>query len=171
MNRVMTFRQAVIDGIADQFPVLSVEPHRGRFDAKSLDKMSISTPALYVACMGWNKTKHRIDNEVLGDVRFIAYLATDPEGACELDETALNLADLLTGFIDGNRFGHECFPPDVPPHTANLFSGELAKKQIDLWALSWTQRLTFGNSVADKIGGDGDGSTLQETIDSENGGG
>lgn len=161
MSELITFRQAIIDSIKAEIPDLDVQAYDGKFHKETLGNISWNAPALLVACLGWSDTKHAIDREAEGQVNFIAYLITDTEDAASDNQSALFLADKLTGFIADNHFGQDVMPPIAPPHAVNLFSGAARDQQINLWALAWQQVVEFGGSRADLLADDGDGSVYE----------
>ncbi|PCI85777.1 MAG: hypothetical protein COB24_11970 [Hyphomicrobiales bacterium] len=168
MSQLIAFRKAVIDSINAEIPDLDVQPYDGKFNKETLAEISISVPALLVACLGWSKTEYAIDREVEGTVNFIAYLITNTEAGSSDEQTALFLADKLTGFIADNCFGQQVMPPLAPPHAVNLFSGKTQGDQINLWAFAWQQVIEFGGSQAALLADDGDGSVYTPDEDGAN---
>ena len=165
MSKLIEFRQAVIDAISNEIPALDVVSYDGKFNKETLANISVTMPALLVACMGWSKTENAIDMEVEGKVNFMAYLITENDDSAADEQSALFLAEKLTGFIANNCFGQDVFAPIAPPHAVNLFSGSARGDQINLWALGWQQVIEFGGSQKAILADDGDGSTYQ--IDQE----
>ncbi|NRA86407.1 MAG: hypothetical protein HRU28_03235 [Rhizobiales bacterium] len=115
--------------------------------------------------MGWDKTKHEIGREAFGSVKFIAYLVTHNEKRAKSNETALVLAERLTTFIDGHKFVPKCRINRTPPTASNIAVIDRKGSQINFWALVWEQVVSFGNSANTKLGADGDGRTLGQTIE------
>ncbi len=159
MPSLLDFRAAIATSMKAEFGTIfkTIDVHSGRFTEKSIKNLSVRLPALYVACLGWPQPDLSIAREINAPVRFVCFLITEEGRRAKADQDILDLADKVTAFISNNRFGQECLMPLAPPSADNLVNADILKKQINIWALSWQQPISFGNDLGSVLGDDPDG--------------
>lgn len=151
----LAFRAAVVAAIGAGIPALrTCEPHGGRFDVGELQRYAARAPAVLVACTGVGDV-HEQAAAAVAMLRWVAVVIardvpavaaqTDPVvvhvPAVHRDAQMLVLSESLLGIISGNRWGMSSTHRPQRIRGDNLYSGQLDKKGIAVWALSWDQAI------------------------------
>ncbi|MBU1611242.1 MAG: DUF1834 family protein [Proteobacteria bacterium] len=143
-------REAVRSTIATGIPMLKTcDTHGGRFDAEELARMATRTPAVLVATLGFSDLTEG-QGEYRAEVRFVAFAVASDKPGLPRDKAVMAMADALSKLIPGNRWGleeSESAPQDV--RADNLYSGQLNKSGVTLWAVTWRQRMMLGQAMDD----------------------
>jgi len=143
--RIVDFRQAVADAIKTKLPDLrECRPYGGRFDLGELAAVSARAPAVFVAVLRSSGNAAYGDGRRQIPLNMAAYVVTADSRDADRDETALNLCEILQGWIPHNRFGTaQCADPGEV-RWANLYSGRARGKGVALMAVTWRQDLVVG---------------------------
>lgn len=145
---IFDIRKAVAAVLAELLGV-KVEPHGGRFDLQALKSVATRTPAVFVACLGMSGVEEK-GSEISADVAWAAFVVTGDKPGKPRDESALALAHALVTHIPGNRWGldeSESRPAQI--RADNLYSADLDKHGVAMWAIGWRQRMVIdAGSVA-----------------------
>lgn len=143
--RIVDYRAAVASAIFAKLPDLKeCRPYAGRFDLTELKNITTRCPAIFVAVLGSR------DNGAYGDGRravalnLAAYVVTMDQPGTDRDIAALNLCEILQGWIPHQRFGTDDCADAGEVRFDNLYSGSLRGQAIALMAVTWQQLLVIG---------------------------
>jgi len=128
-------------------------PHAGRFDLAELRRVAAKTPAVFIACLGVRESKMIESGECDADLVMAAFVVTADVKGLPRDVAALNIIEFLLMYIPGKQWGLEgkAFQArDV--QAQNMYSGDVDKAGIAMWAASWRQKVLLGESVLDDDG-------------------
>jgi hypothetical protein len=171
-----TYRAAVVAGIEAAVPAFrSVEPHGGRFDLDELKRFGAAAPAARVALLGVSPAQELASGAMRATVRAGVFVLTRDAPALPRDVAALVLVDGVLQAVRGNLWGLDTTERPQAMRADNLFGTRLAQTGIDLWAVSWEQRVHLGGLDAETLDlletiqqtwpvGDGDTTDPQDTI-------
>ena len=146
MMRIVDYRAAVVEAIKAKLPDLrECRPYGGRFDLTELKNISAQTPAVFVAVLrsGSNETHGDGRRTVL--LNMGAYILTTDSKDHDRDVTALNLCEILQGWIPHQRFNIPNCADAEDVRWANLYSGNVRGQAIALMAVTWQQLLVIGD--------------------------
>lgn len=141
-------QQHIADHIKAKLPNLKTcEPHPGRFDANELKRISAKAPAVFVACLTIGDTEQ--NQGIEAPTSWAAYIVTRTSASASREDQALNLAQALTLIISESDLGI----PNAIEETSNingrnLYSGAIDKTGVNMWAITWRQKISLGE-VAD----------------------
>jgi hypothetical protein len=141
---LLGLRAGITAGIKTALPeVKSVETHGGAFDAGELKRIATISPAVRVAILGVGQARRGSGGTDLA-VRCAAFVVTKTTPANPRDVKALALVSTLLHAVQGNAWGlaYADSPRDVAAD--NLFSGDLDKEGVALWAVHWDQEIRVG---------------------------
>jgi phage gp37-like protein len=146
------FRNAIVTTIKDLMPELrSVETHGGVFGAGELKRFATKAPGIRVALLSVDDPKPQSGGAVQWRAKCVAYVMTKNRGGLKRDVAALNIVTALVAHINDHRFGLTFVTPAKPVTARTLYSGELDKSGITLWAVQWFQTIELV-SLADEDG-------------------
>jgi len=131
-------RQAIVAALARALgPSVTVEAHGGRFDRAELARYSKRAPAVLVAAMGMPRVEER--PRARPAVQFAAFVMCRDAPGAPRDTQALTLTEALVRLVPGNTWeqGNAQRPEQVSAE--NLYSGEIDRLGIAMWAVSWRQ--------------------------------
>jgi hypothetical protein len=150
MSRLVAYRAAVVSTVRSWLPDLArCEPHMGRFDEKELARLGVNTPAVLVAVLGAPSATDVGNDERDQVVRTAAIVVTSDRRDLPRDEAALAIVEALLVRIPGQRWGQEdChMVQHATVKAENLHSGEIDRRAIALWAVTWDQTIRLGEDI------------------------
>lgn len=123
----------------------NVDISPGRFDASEIKRRGFRCPALRVTFLGAPRTQPLPDRTRKFNCAFAIFILTD---GSERTITGLDLIETVANVIEVNRFSAHSvgFPEDV--RIESLYTGEIDNKGISISAVSWTQAMRIGTSIA-----------------------
>ena len=146
---------ALLDAIAAKLrgdlPALKTcEVHDGRWDADELERWSVATPALLIACLGVVRTEQPGERWTDAHLQLAIYVMTEdriedrrrmPRGTA-----ARNLVAWLLLHLPRTRWGMGAnvglgLPEKI--RAANLYSRALDESGTAMWMVSWQQALQY----------------------------
>jgi hypothetical protein len=169
------YRAAVVAGIKASVPAFrEVEPHGGRFELDELKRMGAAAPAARVALLAVGPAQE-LTASVRATVRTAVFVITRDAPGTPRDVAALALTDAVLQALRGNLWGLSNVERPQAMRADNLFGTRLAQTGLDLWAVSWEQRVHLGGLDAETLDlletiaqtwpvGDGDTDDPQDTI-------
>ncbi|WP_051182942.1 phage protein Gp37 [Desulfocurvibacter africanus] len=137
---LIDIRAAIVALLADLLHV-QVEPHAGRFDLDELKRAATRTPAVFVACLGFSDVEEK-GHEISAEVAWAAFVVTGDKPGNPRHVSSLALVHALGTHIPGNRWGleeSEGIPEQI--RADNLYSAQLDKHGVAMWAIGWRQRM------------------------------
>ncbi len=135
-------RDAMLTQIQAAVPSLKeVKPHGGRFSLEELKAASVRSPSVRVACLGFQDISASDGGATVNAVWGAFIIAGDQaEPRLSRDSAALAIAGALSLLIPDNCWGKEEAVDGAKNVKAeNLFSREIEKNGIALWAVTWRQ--------------------------------
>jgi hypothetical protein len=118
----------------------TVDVHGGRFGADSLRRYAALAPAALVANLGISGFEED-GSELVAVCRWGVYVLTRGSSQISRDSQALALIEALAILVRGNFWGDTARSRPKNISAENLFSGELDKSGVALWAMTWAQEL------------------------------
>ena len=137
---IETVRQAIVTSLGNALgnPVL-VEAHGGRFGRAELARYSKRAPVVLIAAMSLPSVGER-GSMTLPTVQFAAFVICRDAPGEPRDTQALTLAEALVRHITGNRWEQESVQRPERINAENLYSGEIDRLGIAMWAVSWSSK-------------------------------
>jgi hypothetical protein len=133
-----------------QFPELKTcEIHDGRFDVAELKRVSTKTPAMHISVLTIPKSGANATEEVNSMLNLVIYIITSDQHKLTKGEAARNLVETLLPIISHQRWGEVGVGEAISINAQNLFNST-ANKGIALWAVTWKQDITLGETVFDQ---------------------
>lgn len=139
-------RDIIAAYIKQQLPALQAcEPHGGRFSPEELKRWAVKGPAVLVALL--NIGDPWLGNGVETPVTLVIYIIAKDTPDASRDVIALNLVQGIYQQLGGQTWSNEMFVSEPEKVRAqNLFSTELDKTGIAMWAITFTQNISLGLS-------------------------
>jgi len=139
---LIAMREAIVAKIGTELPELRVvEPHGGRFDLQELRRVSTLSPGAFVACLQVADADDST-GDASGDVLWAVFVTVSASRRdAPRDLVAMALAQGILALLPGQRWGREdaeTIPRQI--RADNLFSSEIDKHGVAMWAVSWRQR-------------------------------
>lgn len=125
--------------------------HPGRFTVQEIKRLTTKTPAIYVASLGIAKTEHTGTEQIQAEHRLAAYVITKDAPRLPRHQSAIAIVDTLVAQVPHERWGRRCGPAQNV-RAENLYSGQADRAGIAVWAVTWNQSVSLGESVADEFG-------------------
>ncbi len=154
---MLPYVEAVVAAIRSWLPDLaSCDTHPGRFDLGELKNFATKTPGVRVAILGLSPVEPLPSGERDVPLLMAAYVITKDAPGLPRHVSALNITETLANRIPDHHFG-ACSGPATGMRGQNLYSGEINKAGVNLWALSWSQTVRIGTRFLDldgEAGGD-----------------
>ncbi len=142
-------REAVVTALHTAIPQLrTCETHGGRFDAAELRRLAPRSPAVLVATLALDDLRGE-HGEYKADVAWAVFVVASDRPGQPRDAAALTVVDALARTIPDNRWGlaeSETVPTRL--RAENLYSGDLDKSGVAIWAVSWRQRMVLGQELS-----------------------
>ncbi|ASX25872.1 phage protein Gp37 [Candidatus Williamhamiltonella defendens] len=146
--KLKALRQAVIDQLKQDMPRLSaVDAHPGRFNLEELKRIATQLPAIRVAFMGCPQLKQIETREKEAVVRMAAFIMTGDRRGLPKDEAALALVEALLVLIPYQSWGIKGVLGAANVKADNLFSGQVERQGVAMWAVTWEQSVRLGKNV------------------------
>jgi phage gp37-like protein len=141
-----TLRTAITTqiGAALGASVKEVKPHGGRFSLAELKALAARSPSVRVACLGISEIRP-VSAGVEAVTTWAAYVvAGDLPGGQARDAVALALVGSLAVLIAAEDWDLASVDGARSVRADNLFSREIDRNGIALWALTWRHEVTLG---------------------------
>lgn len=122
-------------------------PHPGRFDEAELKRVATRAPALFVSCLGCLTVTNPGTEQADASLALAVYIVTQSVPGLPRDAGARNLAEALVTLVPLERWGLSGCGEAQAVRATNLYSGDVDKLGVALWAVSWQQTLRLGDSV------------------------
>lgn len=137
---------ALTAGLSAKLPALGAcEAHRGQVTGAEIARLSKRTPAVLTTCVGAAGVSEAGDGRADADLRLAAFVLAGDRSGLPRDRGALAVVEGILEWLP--RFhpgaGLIAGPPEQI-RAENLFSGELDRAGVALWAVSWRQTLRLG---------------------------
>ena len=153
MTAIATYRQMMLAAIRQAMPELKeVAGHPGRFDLGELQRISMRAPAVRLAILGAPRIAETSDERLRIDLSLAAFVITRDAPGLPRDEAALNIVETLMQLVSLNQWqvaedtGFGLLLPREM-RAENLYSGEVDRRGVALWGLSWRQGMILGESA------------------------
>lgn len=140
---IINLRTAVVEQLRAFLPDnVLVETHGGRFNGAELRRYATRAPAVLVAAMS---IPELVDGSgpVRPVVQLAAFIVTRDVPQVTRDEQGLTLTEALLRHIPGNRWGLVNAQLPARINGENLYSGEIDKLGVAMWAVSWRQEVSL----------------------------
>ena len=135
-------RDAIVSAIKTALPALyTCEAHGGRFDFKELSRWSKQAPAVLVAAVSVPSIADGPTR--IAQVRWVAYLVTRDTPQATRDVAALDFAEALLRLVRNNTWALDNTQKPERLAAENLYSGQLDRSGMALWAVSWQQGVSL----------------------------
>ncbi|MGE4334531.1 MAG: hypothetical protein AB7E55_00965 [Pigmentiphaga sp.] len=140
---VEDFLAAIVADLTRQLPELrECREHEGRFDLNEMKRLTVNSPAVLVSCLGFTRLGGARTGTVEIELAMAAFVAC--AGGKSRDRAKASAAlsqavvtrvhDQLWGFSQGVR-------PPANIRGENLYSQEIDKAGVALWAITWRQSI------------------------------
>lgn len=138
-------RDAIVSAIKTALPDLyTCEAHGGRFDLNELNRWSKQAPAVLVAAVSVPSIADGPTH--IAEVRWVAYLVTRDTPQATRDIAALDYSEALMRLVRKNTWQLDNTHNPTRVAAENLYSGQLDRHGIALWAVSWQQGISLRNT-------------------------
>ena len=140
-SHVGRFLDSAADSIRDQIPVLhEVLVWRGRVGEPVIDKISMRTPAVVIACDRADVAP--LTSPLSLNLTIVTLVVT--RGGEERGKVALGIVEGLVRWLDAWEWGtgFHAHPPERIT-ARNLWTGAADQKGVAIWALAWSQKLAL----------------------------
>lgn len=132
----------IAEKISERLPHLGeCLSHPGRFNASEIKRLSARTPAVRVALLGVAPAKN--GNHQLN---LAAFIVTADQRGLHRNDSALAIAASVVRRVRGTSWGSEWIGEASEPSAQNLYTSEIDKGGIALWAVSWSHEFRFGDT-------------------------
>lgn len=152
-GELVDLRDAVVSRLRLEFPddaVPTVVKHRGAWTAESVKLYSRRAPALIVIMHGSDEAESLGNTDV--DVDFeMSCVAMCRVGDSDADDACLAIVRHLVGLIPMEDWDIACVSGATKVQAQNLYSGKLDGKGVNMWAVSWMQRIILKPLTEEEI--------------------
>jgi len=143
--RIVAYRQAIVDGIKAKIPdIRDCRTHDGKFDLNEAKGISARAPAVFVAVLGTPGNVACNDGQRKVTLQMGAFIVARGDRHERSDVVALNLGEILLGWVPKQRFGEGQVGHAEQVNLSNLYSTALRKESIAMMAVTWRQALVIG---------------------------
>jgi hypothetical protein len=144
---LVDLRTAVITAIQTALPSLKeVKAHGGRFSLEELKAASARAPSVRVACLGFSDIAST-EVGVKAQTVWGAFVIAGDQAQAHRDALALTIVSALALLVPGNCWGLDATVDQARQVRAdNLFSRDLDKNGVALWAVTWRQEVDIAGS-------------------------
>ena len=142
MATPLEIQQAAVVALKTALPDLATcAAYAGEFSGGELQRSSVVSPAVLVACLGGARDGDVDDGSVDWLFRFAAYCMTrSSAGRGRRADDALELAWSAVTALDAQRFGLTGVWPAKVVRVDNLYAEAFDKASVALWAVTWEHR-------------------------------
>ena len=142
---LLALRTAIDGAVKAALPtVKSVKPHGGRFTLEEIRRIAAQTPSVRIALLGLNSIGQTTGSEVRALAVVAVFVLTRDAPAVHRDVAALALVEVLVKLVPGNVWGLADVDAPNDVRADNLFSTQLDKVGVALWAVNWRQEIELG---------------------------
>jgi len=135
----------ITDQLADHLvgQTTDVASHPGRFTEEELSRLLTARKAVRVAMENTQSVSVNGKGIQEAKVLMAAYVICSDAKNLPRHQSALAITESIIEFLPFNRFESDKLKPVLPPSIAaeNLYSGEVDRKGIALWGISWEQTI------------------------------
>jgi hypothetical protein len=145
---IMTLLNAIKMAIHTALPELRrCEVHGGRFDLAELKRVATQTPAVFVSLLATPSLETPGTGEHDIELSIAIYVVTSDKVSLPRVVSVVNLTQALLMLIDLNKWGlvKVGLPADI--NSQNLYSGDVDKHGIAMWAISFKQKIRLGTDM------------------------
>ena len=145
INDVLT---AVKNAIDTALPELRrCEVHGGRFDLVELKRIATQTPAVFVSLLSTPDVRQKETEEKDIDLIIGIYVITSDKIQLPRHISAINIVETILRLIPINGWGLTKISTTSDINAQNLYTGEIDKHGIAMWAISFKQTLRVGTDI------------------------
>ena len=144
---LLDFRNNIISHLQGVFPKLHVSAYQGRFNVDELKRVNLKLPALQVAILGSQKIEVIETEERDIHLQLAAFIITHDQKRLKREEAVLAIVERLALLIPYQRWNDAHALPATTVQIENLFSSQMDKQGVALWAVSWAQSLRLGDDI------------------------
>lgn len=145
---LLTIRDAIAAAIKPSLiGIKTCEGHAGRFDLNEIKRIATKAPALYLS-ISQIENINDDGNEINATIHWVAFIITRDIPGTERDVSALAYVQALISLLPGNNWAldeTETTPKKI--NAKNLYTANIDKKGIAMWAVSWSQRMMIGTEL------------------------
>lgn len=146
--RFTDLSSAVVTDLKGKFPALKAcATHPGRFDLTEIKRVAIKAPAILVACLGVPKLDEAGTEEKDVELVMAAFVLTKDQKGLPRDVGALNIVEALLTHIPMRKWGMTGLGPASKIAAENLYSGEIDRTGVALWAVSFRHKIRIGENI------------------------
>ncbi len=153
-------REAIVKAINDtindasnpEATIRTAKTHPGRFNLEELKRMQASkAPNVLLAILNAPSIEPGDNEQAEIAVSLAAFIVTTDRPGLPKDIAALNLVESIGAIVPNNRWGQTGRRLSTPQNirAENLYSGDLDKSGVAVWAITWTQSLYIGADAFD----------------------
>lgn len=140
--------EAIQAGVNAALPALKrCEVHGGRFDLKELRRVATKTPAVFVSLLAAPEIKVVVTGERDVTLSIAIYIITADKPRLPRNVSAINILQALLLLIPINDWGLKKINPPELITAQNLYSGDVDKHGIAMWAISFKQTVRLGKDI------------------------
>lgn len=121
--------------------------HGGRFDLAELKRIAIQTPAVLVSLLAAPETKPKETEERDIELSIGLYVVTSDKVSLPRHLSVINIVEALLILIPINDWGLKKISEPTDINAQNLYSGDIDKHGITLWAISFKQKVRVGKNI------------------------
>lgn len=123
--------------------VTDVEDHPGRFTETELSRIARSPRAVRVAIEDIAEIKVLPNKNVHATLRMAAFIICSDHAGPDRTKSAIELAEKVVSVLPRNRWDSEDYQiiAESTISAQNLYTGDIEKKGIAMWAVTWTQTI------------------------------
>jgi hypothetical protein len=131
-------KTALVDACKD------VESHPGRFTEAELKRISLSRRAVRIAVEDILETQVSPMKRVSYRLLMAAFVICSDRDGPDRSESAIELVEKVISVLPRNRWNSDDYKPVLESTISaqNLYSGEIEKRGIAMWAITWNQTIT-----------------------------
>jgi hypothetical protein len=150
---LVNFLNKVKADLQAAFPaVRSIELHSGDVNAAEVQRLAPSSPTLLISIGSIGESESVGDGTELLPLTVVVYVMTKDQPRLSRFEAALNLVESLHERVNDNNFDFDGARTAKNIAAKNLFSGDIERQKVALWAVRWTQNVLVGESLFDDDG-------------------
>ncbi len=147
--------QTICDEIKSVLPDLAkCEPHAGKFSLEELKKKGLPSPTVLVSILGAKQGRTFAGQSVEFPLRMAAYVVTRARLGRDKDIDASNICQQLLMLIPECDWKVPAFGRARDVAMETLVSVKSRDNAVSLWAVTWTQPVTFYCAEQKPLGAD-----------------
>ncbi|MDQ7091758.1 MAG: DUF1834 family protein [Methylococcales bacterium] len=120
------------------------EVHGGRFDLKELRRVATKTPAVFISLLAAPEIKIVATGERDITLLIGVHIVTSDKPRLPRNVSVINILQALLLLIPINDWGLKKIDPPESINAQNLYSGDVDKHGIAMWAISFKQTVRLG---------------------------